>query len=122
MPVDATLKGSATLRRNANVEGDKDIDRLDTYPNNTASWTFTADGIISNADITVSASGEDRYLDIYLDNVRIVRKLRFNATDSTHPITKSAGKFNISAGNHTLTIANGQGNWGPIVAYVSIKG
>lgn len=105
-----------------NVDGGKDIDRLDTYPNNTASWTFTADGTISNADITVSASGESRYLDIYLDDVRIVRKLRFNATDYTHPITKSAGKFNISKGNHTLTIANGQGNWEPIVAYVSIKG
>lgn len=37
MPASATLKGSATLRNNANVEGGKDIDRLDTYPNNTAS-------------------------------------------------------------------------------------
>lgn len=122
MPASATLKGSATLRNNANVEGGKDIDRLDTYPNNTASWTFKADGTISNAEIQVSAAGLPRYLDIYLDDVRIVQKLEFNSEDYTHPVLVSAGKFNISAGNHTLTIANGKGNWGPIVAYVSIKG
>ena len=122
MPASATLKGSATLRRNANVEGGKDIDKLDTYLNNTASWTFKADGTIPSAEITVSASGESRYLDIYLDNVCIVRKLKFISEDYTHPVLVSAGKFNIGAGNHTLTIANGQGNWGPIVAYVSIKG
>jgi hypothetical protein len=57
-----------------------------------------------------------------LDDVRIVHNLLFNSTDYTHPIIKSAGKFNISAGNHTLTIANGDSNWGAIVAYVSIKG
>ena len=122
MPASAKLKGSATLRNNANVEGGKDIDRLDRYPNNTASWTFTADGAIPSAEITVSASGVSRYLDIYLDDVRIVRNLLFNSTDFTHPITKSAGKFNISAGNHKLTVANGDSNWEAIVAYVSIKG
>lgn len=122
MPASATLKGSATLRNNANVDGGKDIDRLDTYPNNTASWAFTADGTIPNAEISVSASGVSRYLDIYLDDVRIVQKLLFNSTDSTHPITISAGTFNIGKGNHTLTVANGKGSWGPIVASVSIKG
>lgn len=122
MPADATLKGYATLRNNANVEGGKDIDRLDTYPNNTASWTFKTDGVIPRAEIQVSASGLPRYLDIYLDDFRIVQKLEFNSTDITHPITISAGTFNIGKGNHTLTIANGQGNWGPIVAFVSIKG
>ena len=59
---------------------------------------------------------------IYLDDIRIVQKFEFNSEDYTHPVLVSAGKFNISAGNHTLKIANGQGNWGPIVAYVSIKG
>lgn len=122
MPADATLKGSATLRNNANVDGGKDIDKLDTYPNNTASWTFKTDGVIPRAEIQVSAAGLPRYLDIYLDDVRIVQKLVINSEDYTHPVTVSAGTFNISSGNHTLTVANGKGNWGPIVASVSIKG
>lgn len=37
MPASATLKGSAKLRINDNVEGGKDIDRLGSYPNSTAS-------------------------------------------------------------------------------------
>ena len=51
----------------------------------------------TDAEISVSASGVSRYLDIYLDDVRIVQKLLFNSTDSTHPITISAGTFNINS-------------------------
>lgn len=122
---DATLTGTATLRDNSNVTGNKDISNLGLYPDNSASWTISPTTDLSKVEISVTASSTSasRSICLYLDGTQIVKDLSINSNDSYRPVEVFAETISMSAGSHTLAISRGSTNTtAPYVASINIKG
>ena len=122
---DATLTGTATLRDNSNVTGNKDISNLGLYPDNVASWTISPTTDLSKVEISVTASSTSANYSVclYLDGTQIVKDLSINSNDSYKPVKVFAEAISMSAGSHTLAISRGSTNTNaPYVASINIKG
>ena len=122
---DATLSGTATLRDNSNVTGNKDISNLGLYPDNSASWTISPTTDLSKVEISVTASSTSANYSVclYLDGTQIVKDLSINSNDSYRPVEVFAETISMTAGSHTLAISRGSTNTNaPYVASINIKG
>ena len=122
---DATLSGTATLRDNSNVTGNKDIINLGLYPDNSASWTISPNTDLSKVEISVTASSTSANYSVclYLDGEQVVKDLSINSNDSYRPVEVFAETISMTAGSHTLAISRGSTNTNaPYVASINIKG
>ena len=126
LAVDATLQGnSIKLRNNSNVAGGKDLDYIDIYPNNIASWTISPTTNLSKVEISVTASSDSttRSICLYLDDTQIVKDLVISSGSWNIPTTVVAKTVNMTAGSHTITVSRGStDSYAPLVASINIKG
>ena len=118
----ATLSGAAVLRNNALAPYGHDIDYIGSYPNNGAVWTFELPES-TTIDLSIhAATGDDRYLDVYIDDVVVADNLLYNTGSWDSGALKQVIKgYSLSAGTHTLGVGKDTGNYSPIVAYAQIK-
>lgn len=118
----ATLNGSTVLRSNSLAPDGKDLDYIGNYPDNGAIWTFelTQDTAI---DLYVHAAcDEDRYLDVYIDDILVSDNLVFNSGDWEQCTSKLViSGYRLTAGTHTIGVGKDTGSYAPIVTYAEIK-
>lgn len=119
--LEAEIHGTAVLRRNSSVPGGYDIDYIGNYPGNGADFKFT---LPNDSKILLSvnaATGENRYLDVYIDNILVSDNKVFNTGDYDRGATVDiVAGYDLTAGEHTIGVGKDTGSYAPIVAYVEI--
>ena len=119
---DAVLSGSCELRSNSSALSGDDIDFIGNYPDNGAVWSINLD-VDTRINLSIkAASGDNRYLDVYIDDVLVSDNLLYNNGSYTNGVEKEVvTDYALSSGNHTIGVGNDTGNYAPLVDYIIVK-
>lgn len=119
---EAVLSGSAELRSNSSALSGYDIDYIGDYPDDGALWSIELDVDSRIILIVKAASGNDRYLDVYIDDVLVSNDLLYNSGSYSDGIEQTVvTDYALSAGSHTIGVGKGVGTYAPLVDYIIVK-
>lgn len=119
---EAVLSGSAELRSNSSALGGYDIDYIGDYPDDGALWSIELDVDSRIILIVKAASGDDRYLDVYIDDVLVYNDLLYNSGSYDDGIEQTVvTDYALSAGTHTIGVGKDTDFYAPLVDYIIVK-
>lgn len=119
---EAVLRGSAELRSNSSALSGYDIDYIGDYPDDGALWSIELDVDSRILLIVKAASGDDRYLDVYIDDVLVSNDLLYNSDSYSDGIEQTVvTNYVLSAGSHTIGVGKDTGANAPLVDYIIVK-
>lgn len=119
---EATISGACVLRRNPNSDSGYDLDYIGDYPNDGAVWSFNLDDDRDIILIVYAASEDDRYLDVYIDDVLVYDDMLYNNGSWYVGVEKTiVTNYSLKAGSHTIGVGKNRGTYAPIVHYAIIK-
>lgn len=100
---EAVLRGSAELRSNSSALGGYAIDYIGDYPDDGVLWSIELDVDSCIILIVKAASGDDRYLDVNIDDVLVSNNLLYNSGSYSDDIEQTViTDYALSAGSHTI--------------------
>lgn len=118
---EAVLHGTAVLRSNSEAKAGKDIDFIDTYPDNVAEFDFTLSDPVSATITFKAASNGGRCFNIYIDDTLVKTDLRVDSGSwTTGKIYNVVSNHSFTKGAHTVKFARGSGSYSPLLDYVLI--
>lgn len=119
---EAVLSGSAELRSNSSALGGYDIDYIGDYPDDGVLWSIKLDVDSRIILIVKAASSDDRYLDVYIDDVLVSNNLLYNSGSYSDGIEQTVVTgYALSAGSHTIGVGKDTGAYAPLVDYIIVK-
>lgn len=119
---EAVLRGSSKLRSNSSALSGYGIDYIGDYPDDGALWSIELDVDSSIILIVKAASGDDRYLDVYIDDVLVSNDLLYNSGSYSDGIEQTVvTDYALSAGTHTIGVGKDTGTYAPLVGYIIVK-
>lgn len=119
---EAVLRGSSELRSNSSALSGYDIDYIGDYPDDGALWSIELDVDSRIILIVKAASGDDRYLDVYIDDVLVSNDLLYNSGSHNDGIEQTVvTDYALSAGTHTIGVGKDTGSYAPLVDYIIVK-
>lgn len=119
---EAVLSGSAELRSNSSALSGYDIDYIGDYPDDGVLWSIELDVDSRIILIVKAASADDRYLDVYIDDVLVSNDLLYNSGSYNGGIEQTVvTDYALSAGSHTIGVGKDVGTYAPLVDYIIVK-
>lgn len=119
---DAVLSGSSKLRSNSSALSGYDIDYIGDYPDDGASWSINLDVDTNITLIIKAASDDNRYLDVYIDDVIVSDNLLYNTGSYNIGVENIVVvDYALSSGNHTIGVGKDTGSYAPLVDYIIVK-